>query len=67
MIKIISEMPVGITMEFAGGNPAHSDISGFTTASFLAPGDTYLGSELGDVFVIFEVGPKFYLGTRLFV
>lgn len=66
MNKVILEVPVGITMEFAGRNTPHSDVGGFlTTASFplLAPRKTNLGSEFGDVFVIFEVRPKFYLGT----
>ncbi len=66
MDEIILEMPVGITVEFAGREFADADVSGFFAASFFAPGYTDFGGELGDVFVIFGVGPKLNLGTRFF-
>ena len=53
-------------MEFAGRDTTDTNIGGFSTASRFAPRYTKLGSEFGDVFVIFEISPKFDLGTRFF-
>ena len=66
MDEVIFKMPVGITVEFAGGKLTDADISGFFAASFFAPGYTDFGGEFGDIFVIFGVSPKLNLGTRLF-
>ena len=66
MNKIIPEMPISIAMEFTGGNFAHADVSGFFATSFLAPSYADLGGKLSDVFVIFGISPKFYLGSRFF-
>lgn len=66
MGKIIFELPVGIAMEFTGGQTANANVGGFATTDFFAPSDTDFGGEFGDVFVIFGVGPKFDLGTGFF-
>ena len=66
MDEIILKMPVGVTVEFAGGEFADADVGGFFAASFFAPGDTDFGGEFGDVFVIFRISPKLDLGTRFF-
>ena len=66
MNEVIFKMPVGITMEFAGGKLTDADISGFFAASFFAPGYTDFGGEFGDIFVIFGVSPKLNLSTRFF-
>lgn len=67
MFIAIFESPIGIAMEFAGGNTAHmnkrpADFFG----AILSPRNiTNFGGEFGDVFVIFEVCPKFSLGAGL--
>lgn len=66
MHKIISKMPVGITMEFTSRKLTHANIGGFATASFFAPCNTDFGSELSDVFVILKVSPKFNPGAGFF-
>ncbi len=66
MNKIILELPVGVAMEFAGGQATDANVGGFTTTGFFAPGDTDFGGEFGDIFVIFGVGPKFDLGAGFF-
>ena len=66
MDKIISKVPVRITVEFAGGNVTDADIGGFAALfPLLAPGETDLGGEFGDVFVILKISPKFDLGAGL--
>ena len=69
MNKIILEMPISITMKFAGGNTANTNIGGFMRAFALlfAPCEADFGGEFGDVFVVFKICPKFDLGTGLFV
>lgn len=64
MDEIILEMPVGVAVEFAGGELTDANVGGFFAASFIAPGDANLGGELGDVVVIFGVSPKLDLGAR---
>ena len=63
MDKVILEFPAGIAVEFAGGDTTDADVGGFLGALFLAPFDTTFGGETSDVFVIFKISPKFYLGT----
>ena len=53
-------------MEFAGGDATDADVSGFTLTRGFAPGNTQLGSELGNVFVIFKIRPKFNFGAGFF-
>ena len=65
MLKIISEMPVGIAMKLASWNSADADVSGLLRASCLAPGNTNFSSKLGDIFMLFKISPKFDLGARL--
>ena len=64
MDEIIAEMPIGVTVEFASGKAADADVFRMR-AAFLAPSEANLGGELRDIFIIFEVRPKFYLGARL--
>lgn len=51
-------------MEFAGGDATDADVRSFLVSLFFAPFDADFGGEAGDVFVIFKIGPKFYLGAR---
>ena len=53
-------MPVGITVEFAGGNPTDANIRipALPDGRFLAPSQPDFGGELGDVFVILKICPK---------
>ena len=67
MDEIILEVPVGIAVELTGGNPADTNIGRFTLARFLAPSNTKFSGELGDIFVIFEISPKFDLGAGFFL
>ena len=69
MSEIILEMPICVTVKFASWNTTDTNVGGFQTALFLfvAPGKADFGGELGDVFVILEVSPKFYLGAGFFV
>lgn len=66
MLEVVLEVPVGVAVEFAGGQTTDADIGGFAATNFLAPSDTDFGGEFGDVFVIFGVGPKFDLGAGFF-
>lgn len=64
MLEIIPETPVGVAMELTGRNPADADVSGLLGASCLTPGNADFSGKLGDVFMVFEIGPKFDLGAR---
>jgi len=68
MYEIIFKMPVCITMEFAGKNAANSDVWTLfaTLLDAFAPSKTNLSSELGNVFIIFEICPKFDFNAGLF-
>ena len=56
MNEIIFEMPAGIAMELASRNTVNANVRA----------NTNFGSEFGDVFIVFEVSPKIYLGARFF-
>lgn len=61
MGEIVLELPVGVAMEFPGRNATNPDVWGLLMADLLAPRDTDLCSELGDVLVILKVCPKINL------
>ena len=51
-------------MEFAGRNASDTNIMVSFAASFLAPSYANFGGKPGDIFIVFEISPKFDLGTR---
>ena len=66
MDKIIAKMPVGIAVEFTCQNTTNTNIR--ATAAMrrfvlITPRNADLGGKLGDVFVIFKIGPKLNFGT----
>ena len=63
MRKIVTKMPVSIAVELPCWEFTDSDVGGFFTSGTFAPGNADFGSEFSDVFVIFKIGPKFYLGA----
>ena len=66
MNKIVFKLPAGVAMKFSCRNAAHANIRTFAAMFgfvFFAPRDTNLGGELGDIFIIFEISPKFYTCT----
>ena len=67
MNKIILEMPIGVAMEFASRNAPDANVSGFTLPRGFTPSNTQLGGELGNVFVVFKIRPKFNFSTGFFV
>ena len=60
-------MPVGVTVELAGGDFADTNIGRLSAASLFAPGDADFSGEFGDVFVVFAISPKLYRGTGFLV
>ena len=64
MDEIIFEFPAGVAVEFAGRDATDADVGSFSVTFFLAPFDTDFGGETGNIFVIFKISPKFYLGAR---
>ena len=67
MNKVILEMPIGITMEFASWDATYSDISGFAWTGFFTPSNTKLSGEFSDIFVIFEIRPEFNFSAGFFL
>ena len=66
MYEIIFKRPTRITMEFPCWNAAHANVWALAAVFgfvFFAPRNTDFGGEFGDVFIIFEISPKFYTCT----
>lgn len=64
MLEISAKSPARITVEFASQNTADTDKRAFFGLVAVGPAEAELGAELGDVFVIFEIGPKLDLRAR---
>lgn len=70
MNKIVFKLPAGVAMKFSCRNAAHANVWALAAMFgfvFFAPRNTNLGGELGDIFIIFKISPKFHASARLLV
>ena len=66
MFVAIFESPVGVAMKFAGWNTTNSDKWPTSTlGAIVSPRYTCLGGKFSNVFVVFEISPKFGLSAGL--
>ena len=64
MDKIIFEGPTGIAVKFTGRETTNANETSLLLFMGFRPRNTELGSEFGDIFIVFKISPKFDFGTR---